>query len=217
MGRKKKTRFQMIREDIDEEPVEFAVRPNRNAERRLQGELDELAWAVANLPPSKRAALTMDDSTRREVDLLIKAGNDGGRRRQLKRVTGLLRVMDLDNLRDELDGNTANNQRMHDLERWRSRILADGDDAIQAFVDVHEGVDRVQIRALARQAEGESDAATRASRKLFQALKKARPLPDPAPGEAPAVEPSVEPAAAEVSEAAPEAPPEDPGGTEPTS
>lgn len=186
MGRKKRTRFQMIREDVDETPREVGERPDRGAERQEAKELSELANRLAAMVPGERARLSLPEHVQDEIDVLARAGKDRARKRQVRRVAGVLRdhfeaeAEARERLDDELAGNTLLDQRLHMLERWRDRILAEGDPAIQAFVEAHEGADRPRIRTLARQATGEDEAATRAHKALFQVLRAARPLPEEA-------------------------------------
>lgn len=185
MGRKKPTRFQMIREDLEEEPREVGERPDRGAARREAKELSELANRLAGMVEGERARLSLPEDLQHEIDVLARAGKDRARKRQVRRVSGLLRQhFELEEgarerLDDELAGNTPVDHRLHLLERWRDRILAEGDPAIQDFVEAHTGADRSRIRTLARQATGEDAAAQKAHKALFQALRAARPLPAP--------------------------------------
>ena len=58
MGRKK-TKFQLIREDQEGEPEDFSERPDRQAARRETKALGELAVRLVALVPSKRARLPL--------------------------------------------------------------------------------------------------------------------------------------------------------------
>ena len=175
MGRKK-TKFQLIREDQEGEPEDFSERPDRQAARRETKALGELAVRLVALVPSKRARLPLSDELRQEIERLGGLRADGGRRRQLKRVIGLLREADAEAIEAAMVGRDPEDTRLHMIERWRTRLIAEGDPAIQAFVDGHDDVDRGQLRALVRQSGGEGDKAARARKRLFQVLKAATPL-----------------------------------------
>lgn len=180
MARKRQV-FQMIRDDIDETPPDHATRPDRAANRRERDMLAALAARMILLPDGRRKALPLEPLVAAELETLRRLKPSPAHRRQINRVVGLLRTIDLDAILAELDGDGPAAVRLNQLERWRRRILTEGDTAIQEFVDRHDHADRSTLRALARQARGDSPAALRAAKKLFQALKQAeeRPQPDP--------------------------------------
>ena len=64
---------------------------------------------------------------------------------------------------------------MHRLETWRDRLLADGDDALAAFIAEYPAADRQRLRQLIRNAlaERKADKPPHAFRELFRALREA--------------------------------------------
>ena len=71
-------------------------------------------------------------------------------------------------LEEETDGSAY-----EALERWRERILDEGDTAIEEFLLVHRSGDRQRIRQLARSAASQDDKCLKAKKQLFQILRKA--------------------------------------------
>ena len=170
MGRKK-SHFQWTRDDQADEARVPAVRRDRTTERAFNRSLDALALRMAAMTPGQRRQLPLDPDLLAAIDHLDDLGTKTAHRRQLIRVQGLLRFADLEALEAALAGATAEAARGHALERWRDRLIGGGEDDLQAFVAEHPDADRQQLRSLARTARGESPAAKRAARRLYQALK----------------------------------------------
>lgn len=59
------------------------------------------------------------------------------------------------------------------MERWRERILTQGDEAIQAFIDEYPATERQKLRQLVRKAQKEQaeDKPPAAFRELFKYLR----------------------------------------------
>lgn len=182
MGRRRKGKnkgFQWVREDQDDEAIEFVDRVTHREIREEDASVDAVVQRILDCVPSKRAQLPISATF---VDALAEADRLSGpalsrHRRRLKR---LARGEDLDEVVEALDGSTDAEVRLVALERWRTRMLDDGDAAIQAFVEEHDDTDRQALRSLVRQAKGTGGAAERAHKRLFQVLKTATPRPDTA-------------------------------------
>jgi ribosome-associated protein len=67
------------------------------------------------------------------------------------------------------------NRAFHALERWRDRLIAEGDDAMGALLGEHPDLDRQQLRTLIRGARKERDTGkpAGAAKKLFRYLRDA--------------------------------------------
>ena len=102
MGKK---RSRMIDTSVPEEEVEVGLsRTKRTAERKdLQARLETLGKRLAKLPVERLQALDLDEVLEREVKLLATTKKGSGLARQRKRVAGLLRPLDLDELEAKLD------------------------------------------------------------------------------------------------------------------
>jgi ribosome-associated protein len=100
------------------------------------------------------------------------------RRRHVRRVGKLLRSEDMENIQqllDKLDGEQLDDKRrFHQLERWRQRLLLDGDDALSELLQICPQADSQQIRQLLRttRKEQEKSQPPAAARKLFRYLKE---------------------------------------------
>lgn len=127
--------------------------------------LDELA-AAANLPERLVEAI-------REARGITAWG---GRKRALQYVGKLMREVDAEPIRKQLDawahGRDIDAARQHSLERWRERLLTEPE-ALDALAAEHPGLDRSLFRSLiarSREERGHGDP-PHAYRELFRVLK----------------------------------------------
>ena len=69
--------------------------------------------------------------------------------------------------------NTAENAYFHQLENWRTRLIAD-ENALSEFMGMYPNVDSQQIRTLIRNArrEASSNKPPKSSRELFKLLRE---------------------------------------------
>ena len=101
----------------------------------------------------------------------------GARKRQLKYVCGLLRKHDAESIKEKLA--SMKNQSVHAvrehhrIERWRDRLISEGDDALGQLLSGYPQSDRQQLRLLIRNAQKEIEKAMppKSSRELYRYLK----------------------------------------------
>jgi ribosome-associated protein len=167
---RKRAQFDWTQEDGFADRVE---RPNRKELKAEMRELERLAVSLASMPAAERRRLPLTEHVLGELGELAKLTKGPARKRQRLLVTTLLRESDREALDQALDGGGPEQERLWALERWRERLIAEGNPAIQEFLDEHPGGDRQQLRRLAGLAAGEGDAASRARKKLFAVLKAA--------------------------------------------
>lgn len=180
MPRKKPT-HQWTRDDPD--AFEPAERLDRNEERIQEQALRALATRLAGLPPGHLQRLPLDEQLVAEITHLADLGRTSAHRRQLLRVQGLLRQVELAPLEAALAGFTPDQARLRSLERWRTALIEGGDTELDAFILAHPLVDRQRMRTLIRQARKEGPAAAGAARALFRLMKGTAPDEGEAAGE----------------------------------
>ena len=101
----------------------------------------------------------------------------GARARQVRHLGNLLSRVDLEPLREALAAlegkSAAETARLHRAERWRERLLTEGDEALAELLAAHPGADRQQLRTLVRKAleERARGAPPRRFRELLRALR----------------------------------------------
>lgn len=169
MGRKK-TDFQWTR-DEGEEAWEPAERRNREDEKEFNQRLEDLTKQLGSMVRAQLMRLPISPELVDEIVDYARQHPKSSRRRQLLRVQHYLRKVDLDAIDRALAGDTDEAAELRELERWRTRLISEGDAALQDFLDAFPGRDRQQLRTLIRTANGEGAAAKKAARRLFQAMK----------------------------------------------
>jgi ribosome-associated protein len=100
------------------------------------------------------------------------------RKRHNQYLGKLLRGHDVEAIQSVLDNfdsaSREYNNRFHQLERWRERLLDEGDDALQELMLEYPDIDSQHLRGLIRQAQHERarEKPPLAARKLFKYLRE---------------------------------------------
>ena len=103
----------------------------------------------------------------------------GARKRQLQYIGRLMRDVDPDPIREQLDAIKGQSRqataRLHKIEQWRERMISEGDSAVNAFVEAYPHADRQQLRQLVRSAQKETleNKPPKAFRSLFKNIRDA--------------------------------------------
>ncbi len=169
---RKKTRFQWTEEDGE---LEQGERRDQVEARQLRHELAALSGRLADLTPGQLKRLALDELLVKEIVLLGRLGPQSARRRQVLRVSGLLRGADLEDLEIRLAGSGQDEGKLRSLEHWRSKLIGGGDTELEAFIEAHPSADRQRLRSLIRQARTPGRAGSSAARRLFQEMKAEEP------------------------------------------
>lgn len=159
-----------VREDIDEEAEPLAVRRDRGAEKAAAKVREALALRIAAVPKGTRRRLPLSEHVAEAVEELVRQPPAPSRRRQLLVVKRLLADEDLEAIEAALSGRSEAHDRAQIVDRWRDRVVAEGDAVLEDFLEAHGG-DRQRLRQLARHARKRGDA--KAIRALRDALNAA--------------------------------------------
>jgi ribosome-associated protein len=175
MGKKD---FEWVR-DAEEPVTASPARRSRREKKKPAGDADGFAEILVAMTPSQLAAMPISEESRAEVRAMhaIKSGAHGAKRRQLLRLGSILRGEDHEAIEEALGGGSGTTARDADLEqivRWRARMVEEGDDAIQAFLEVYPAGNRQRIRQLANQVRKTGNART--NKQLMTELKIAARL-----------------------------------------
>jgi ribosome-associated protein len=152
-------------------------KPSKSARKREIAALQELAEQMVALSDSELQRLGIDESLRLEIQQVRSIRPSGARNRQLKHCVKYLDSQDLSAVRaylaDQHSQQIAANRQLHEIERWRDRLIEEGDSALQLLFDNQEIPDRQHLRRLCRDAirENESGRPAGAARKLFRYLR----------------------------------------------
>ncbi len=157
------------------QPAAVAAAPSKSQRKRDMHALQALGAQLAGLGQERLAAIDLPERLREAIAALPGIGAREARRRQLQLIGRLMREVDADRVRAQIDdtgaGARAAVARMHRCERWRERLIAD-DAALTEFVREHPRADVQSLRSLIRSARREMAAGSAAhgARALYRAL-----------------------------------------------
>ena len=129
------------------------------------------------MPRHELERLGLSEATWAAIDETPRIRDPRARSRHWKRIANLLEREDMHAVRALLDDAAARERqdaaRHHRLERWRERLIAEGDGALSEFLVGHPDTDRSQLRALVRAAQRDRERGRpEAQRKLFRFLRE---------------------------------------------
>ncbi|HRN62520.1 MAG TPA: ribosome biogenesis factor YjgA [Luteimonas sp.] len=164
----------------DEDTGEFLA-PSRSQQRREALDVLALASQLVALDPGRLAKLPVPEHLLPHIAETKRITSHIAHKRQLAFLAKQMRREDdevLDAIRDALDaGGEAAKQEtalLHRAERWRERLMDEGDAALAELLDEFPQADRQQLRQLARNAveERNRNKPPRAFRELFRLLRE---------------------------------------------
>ena len=163
----------------DEETGEF-LGESRSQNRREALEILALGEQLVDLTPAQLARLPIPEDLLGHIEYSKRITSHGARKRQLAFLAKQMRREEdstLEAIRDALSANSETSRRevaiMHRIERWRERLLAEGDSALGELLEEYPQADRQQLRTLVRNAQAEKarNKPPRAYREIYQVLR----------------------------------------------
>ena len=163
----------------DEDTGEF-FSESRSQNRREALEVLALGEKLVELTAAQLARLPIPAELLEHIEYSKRITSHGARKRQLAFLAKQMRREDdatLDAIRDAMEANSETSKRavalMHRIERWRERLLAEGDAALAELLDEYPDADRQALRTLVRNAltEKARNKPPRAFREIYQALR----------------------------------------------
>ncbi|MNV05334.1 hypothetical protein D3C71_956650 [compost metagenome] len=169
----------------DQDTGEF-LGESRSQNRREALEILALGEQLVDLTPAQLARLPIPEGLLEHIEYSKRITSHGARKRQLAFLAKQMRREEdetLDAIRNALDANSETSRRevaiMHRMERWRERLLAEGDVALAELLDEHPEADRQELRTLVRNALAEKakNKPPRAYREIYQVLRNLMLVP----------------------------------------
>ena len=164
-------------EEMEEGVEYYAIRPNKTRIKKDIAALFELGEEISELSLANIVSFDLPENIHKAVIEVGSMPHKGARKRQLKYIAGQLHKIDVEPILEQLarlKNQSAHAVREHhQLERWRDRLIAEGDDALADLLDEQPLADRQQLRQLVRNAQKELQAAKppKSSRLLYRYLK----------------------------------------------
>ena len=151
--------------------------PSKTRKKQAMHELQALGAALVTLPDGSLASISLPESLAHAIAEARRITSREGKRRQLQYIGRLMRDVDPEPIRAELDRiegrSAAEAERQRRLEQLRARLLED-DGALTEFARDHPAADLQALRALIRNARREQleGRPPRAFRELFRVLRE---------------------------------------------
>ncbi len=164
--------------EYDDEEIEYyAIRPNKTQIKKDMATLFTLSEEMSELSPGQLKTLELPEVINKAVTEVSGMPHKGARKRLLKFIAGQLHKIDAEPIVEKLariKNKSAHAVREHHIaERWRDRLIAEGNDALTELLDEHPHADRQLLRQLLRNAQKEAEAGKppKSSRLLYRRLK----------------------------------------------
>jgi len=165
-------------EDPEIAPDEYPERISKSQLKRESADLQDLGEELIGLSREQLERLDLPVELLEAVRLGQSITERSALKRQRKYIGKVLRHIDAEPIRTGLaalkNESAEAVHRQHVIERWRDRIVGEGDAAVNEFLAAHPGADRQKLRQLSRDARRERDAeaAPRSARLLFRYLRE---------------------------------------------
>jgi ribosome-associated protein len=155
----------------------YAVRPNKTQLKKDIAALFALGEKMSKLTETHLNTLGLPENIHKAVVEVSGMPHKGARKRLLKYIAGQLHKIDAEPILEKmarLENKSAHATREHHIiERWRDRLMAEGDEALSELLDEYPDADRQQLRQLLRQAQKEIETSKppKTSRLIYRYLK----------------------------------------------
>jgi ribosome-associated protein len=164
--------------EYDDDEVEYyAIRPNKTQIKKDMAALFALSEEMAELSAGQLKLLELPEIINKAVAEASGMPHKSARKRLLKFIAGQLHKIDAEPILEKLariKNKSAHAVREHHTaERWRDRLIAEGNDALTELLDEQPQADRQLLRQLLRNAQKEAEAGKppKSSRLLYRQLK----------------------------------------------
>lgn len=162
-------------DDFEEEAEQG---PSKSQRKRELQQLLQLTENALSLSDEKLAKTGINEKALEALREARKMRASGARNRQLKYISKLIRNEDVSVIEHYLEeaeqSHIKEKHFFHQLEKWRDRLVDEGDGALAEFLVEYPAADRQQLRTLMRtaQKEKQQEKSPAASRKIFKYLRE---------------------------------------------
>lgn len=150
--------------------------PSKTRRKKDMHALQEIGEQLVELDPKKLNEFDLPEILLDAILLARPMTKHGARRRQMQYIGRLMREVDMQPIQEKLDAwqqvSVHQTARLHQLERWRERLLTD-EHALTEFAKKYPAADLQHLRLLIRNAQKEkaADKPPKSFRSLFQELQ----------------------------------------------
>jgi ribosome-associated protein len=162
---------------MQEEDDDLVERPNKSQQKRDMQALQDLGAELVKLPADQLAALDLPEKLVDAIELARRITSHGAQKRQRQYIGKLIRGVDPEPIRAHLErlkgADRVSKARFQECERWRDRLMAEGDSALAELLERRPAADRQHLRRLVREAAQDAAAGRAPShaRELFRYIQ----------------------------------------------
>ena len=145
--------------------------------KREMHALVDLGKELVNMSKEQFAKIELPDELREAIIEARNIRSHGAHKRQLQYIGKRMRSVDAEHIRGQIDTLAGHSKQaaaaLHHIERWRDRLLNEGDSALEALVAEFPHTDRQYLRQLIRNAhkEVQENKPPKSARALFKYLR----------------------------------------------
>jgi ribosome-associated protein len=167
---------EFLEEEFEEET--WAIRPNKSQIKRDIAVIHKMCDEIVALAPAQIERLGLPENMVLAMQEAAKMPLKSARKRQMKFITGMMRKLDIEPIEialAKIQAKSAHAAReLHQLERWRNRLLTDDKSALTALLGQYPEADAQQLRQLIRNTKKELEAEKppKSARQLFRYLRE---------------------------------------------
>lgn len=173
----KTAQVKKMTDDIQEGYEEYEEGPSKTQIKREMKALQEMGAKILSLNAEQIKQLPLSDEMLSAIDESRRIRSHEAQRRHLQYVGKIMRREDTEAIAEKIalfdTTSEAYNRQFHMLEHWRDRLIAEGDDALNALIAEKPETDRQMMRQLIRTAQKElkNGKPPAAARKIFRSLR----------------------------------------------
>jgi ribosome-associated protein len=151
---------------------------SRSTLNREMTALQKMGETLVEMSDAQLKKIPLPDALLQAITLARNIKSREGKRRQLQFIGKLMRTIEVGPIKAAIKNAQLTNMQVtaqfHQAEEWRERLINEGDDALQEFVNLHIETDRQKLRQLTRQAQHnrKSGKNTGAEKALFRYLRE---------------------------------------------
>ena len=162
-------------EELDQD--EEIILVSKSELKRDAHGLKDLGAKLAELKPDQLAKIPLEGRIVDAITEVARIKSHNARKRQFGFIGKLMQDQDIDAISHQLalldTSSEEYSRHFHILERWRERLLAEGNAALTEFLDAYPNADPQHLRQLVRNTNKEKaeDKKATLSKKLFRYLR----------------------------------------------
>lgn len=161
----------------DYENEEEYLGPSKSQVKREMHALQDLGKQICEMPKQQQNKLPLSPTMVEAIAEWGRIKKNEAKRRHLQYVGKVMRSEDVEAIQNALElldpSSEAFNRILHQQEKWRDRLINDGQDALNAFCEEFEVEDMQQLRQLIRNAAKEQKLVQDKSEKASEKKAKA--------------------------------------------